>query len=127
MGHYAKKQIIEFPEVIMKFKVIAVALCAVCIAAFAIAAGTDADKSLIPPIITPGTASTQDKAGTAPSSAAGDVVVLFDDNDLSAWVSDKTGGPATWPVPNSPARSAPNRWPGPVHSPALDHHPSFWP
>lgn len=82
----------------MKFKVIAVALCAVCIAAFAIAAGTEADKSLIPPIITPGTASTQDKAGTAPSSAAGDVVVLFDGNDLSAWVSDKTGGPAAWKV-----------------------------
>ena len=46
-----------------------------------------------PPIITPGTASTQEKAGTAPS----DAVVLFDGNDLSSWVSTN-GSPANWVV-----------------------------
>lgn len=44
-----------------------------------------------PPIITPGTASTQEKAGTAPS----DAIVLFDGTDLSGWTSEH-GGPARW-------------------------------
>jgi hypothetical protein len=48
-----------------------------------------------PPIITPGTPSTQDTAGTAPS----DAVVLFDGKDLSKWV-DKDGKPAAWKVEN---------------------------
>ncbi len=46
-----------------------------------------------PPIITPGTASTETQAGTAPS----DAIVLFDGTDLSQWTSDK-GGPAKWVV-----------------------------
>jgi Domain of Unknown Function (DUF1080) len=54
----------------------------------------DPDRPL-PPVITPGTASTQDKAGTAPS----DAVLLFDGKDLSHWV-DKDGKPAKWKVQN---------------------------
>ena len=46
-----------------------------------------------PPIITPGTASTQADPGTPPS----DAVVLFDGKDLSKWESIK-GGPAKWTV-----------------------------
>ena len=54
----------------------------------------DPDRPL-PPVITSGTASTQDKPGTAPS----DAVVLFDGKDLSHWV-DKDGKPAKWKVQN---------------------------
>ncbi|MBI4166830.1 MAG: DUF1080 domain-containing protein [Acidobacteria bacterium] len=46
-----------------------------------------------PPVITPATSSTQEKAGQPPS----DAVVLFDGKDLSKWVSVK-GGPAKWKV-----------------------------
>jgi hypothetical protein len=46
-----------------------------------------------PAIVTPGTASTQEKAGAAPS----DAIVLFDGKDLSKWRSGK-GGEATWKV-----------------------------
>src|SRR5437588_304750 len=46
-----------------------------------------------PPIITPGTPSTQETPGTAPS----DAVVLFDGKDLSKW-ADKDGKPAQWKV-----------------------------
>jgi hypothetical protein len=46
-----------------------------------------------PLIITPGTASTQEKAGKAPS----DGIVLFDGTDLSGWTSER-GGPARWVV-----------------------------
>ena len=49
----------------------------------------------LPPIIDPGTASTQDAPGRAPS----DAVVLFDGKDLSRWV-DKDGKPAKWKVEN---------------------------
>ncbi len=48
-----------------------------------------------PPIITPGTASTQDMAGKPPS----DAVVLFDGADLSKWQTTK-GQPAKWKVEN---------------------------
>jgi hypothetical protein len=48
-----------------------------------------------PPVITPATASTPDKAGQPPS----DAVVLFDGADLSKWESVK-GGPAQWKVEN---------------------------
>jgi hypothetical protein len=49
-----------------------------------------------PPIITPGTCSTQDKPGTAPS----DAVVLFDGKDLSHWQSTAavTDVPPNWKV-----------------------------
>jgi hypothetical protein len=46
-----------------------------------------------PPVITPGTGSTQDTAGTAPS----DAVVLFDGTDLSNWTNAK-GEPTKWIV-----------------------------
>ena len=46
-----------------------------------------------PRVITPGTASTQEKAGYPPS----DAVVLFNGKDLSNWESVK-GGPAAWKV-----------------------------
>jgi hypothetical protein len=46
-----------------------------------------------PPVITPGTSSTQAEAGKPPS----DAVVLFDGKDLNNWQSAK-GGPAQWTV-----------------------------
>ncbi|MBU4198911.1 MAG: DUF1080 domain-containing protein [Verrucomicrobia bacterium] len=45
-----------------------------------------------PRVVTPGTESTQDKAGQAPS----DAVVLFDGADLSSWTG--RAGPAQWKV-----------------------------
>ncbi len=47
-----------------------------------------------PPIITPGTASTQEIPGNPPS----DAIVLFNGKDLSNWESVKDGGPAKWTV-----------------------------
>lgn len=47
-----------------------------------------------PAVVTPGTSSTQDAPGKAPS----DAVVLFDGKDLSRWVSDKDGGEPKWTV-----------------------------
>jgi hypothetical protein len=44
-----------------------------------------------PPIVTPGTESTQDKPGKAPS----DAIVLFDGKDASQWCS-MDGGPIKW-------------------------------
>lgn len=52
----------------------------------------DGDRPF-PKVIEPGTASTQDAAGKAPS----DAVVLFDGKDLSHWTTEK-GAPATWDV-----------------------------
>jgi hypothetical protein len=49
----------------------------------------------LPPVIDPGTASTQDTPGHPPS----DAVVLFDGKDLSQW-ADKDGKPAQWKVEN---------------------------
>jgi hypothetical protein len=49
----------------------------------------------LPPVIAPGTASTQDSAGRAPS----DAVVLFDGKDLSQWAATD-GGTAKWKVEN---------------------------
>jgi hypothetical protein len=49
----------------------------------------------VPPVIDPGTASTQDVPGRPPS----DAVVLFDGKDLSRW-ADKDGKPAKWKVEN---------------------------
>lgn len=47
----------------------------------------------LPPIITPGTSSTQDSPGKAPS----DAVALFTGEDLSQWI-DEHGAPANWKV-----------------------------
>ncbi len=52
----------------------------------------DPDRPL-PPIITPGTSSTQAAPGRAPS----DAVVLFDGKDLSQWAGEDNG-PAKWKV-----------------------------
>jgi hypothetical protein len=49
-----------------------------------------------PRIVTPGTCSSQDRPGLAPS----DAVVLFDGKDASKWVSIKDGRPAPWKVEN---------------------------
>jgi hypothetical protein len=46
-----------------------------------------------PPVIEPGTASTNEQAGKAPS----DAMILFDGKDLSKWKSKK-GGEAPWKV-----------------------------
>lgn len=54
----------------------------------------DPDRPL-PPVIDPGTPSTQDSPGRAPS----DAVVLFDGRDLSHWVH-KDGSAAKWKVEN---------------------------
>jgi hypothetical protein len=51
-------------------------------------------KRPAPPIITPGTESTQAQPGAAPSDAN----VLFDGKDLSSWVAERGGGPAKWIV-----------------------------
>ena len=47
----------------------------------------------VPPVITPGAASTQDEPGKAPS----DAIVLFDGADLSKW-TDTKGNPSKWIV-----------------------------
>ncbi len=52
----------------------------------------DLDRPL-PPVVNPGTPSTQETPGKAPS----DAVVLFDGKDLSNWLQDD-GGPAKWKV-----------------------------
>jgi hypothetical protein len=49
----------------------------------------------VPPIVTPGTASTSDQPGKPPS----DAIVLFDGKDLSNWQSPG-GGEPVWPLEN---------------------------
>ena len=50
-------------------------------------------KRPVPPVVTPGEASCDDKVGSAPS----DAIVLFDGNDLSKWESaKKPGEPCPW-------------------------------
>lgn len=50
----------------------------------------------VPPVVTPGTPSTQDAPGRAPS----DAVALFDGRDLSNWVQEGDGSAAKWKVEN---------------------------
>ena len=52
----------------------------------------DPDRPL-PPIVTPGTSSTQEAPGRAPS----DAIVVFDGKDLSQWLAED-GSPAKWKV-----------------------------
>lgn len=49
-----------------------------------------------PRVVDPGSASTPEQAGKAPS----DAIVLFDGKDLSKWRSQKDKGPARWKVEN---------------------------
>jgi len=56
----------------------------------------------VPPVITPGTASTQEIPGKPPS----DATVLFDGKDLSKW-QQKDGSPAKWKVENGYAEVVP--------------------
>jgi hypothetical protein len=56
----------------------------------------------VPPVIDPGTASTQETPGRPPS----DAVVLFDGKDLSHWTS-QDGGAAKWKVENGYMEVAP--------------------
>jgi hypothetical protein len=49
----------------------------------------------VPPVVDPGSSSTQDSPGKPPS----DAVVLFDGKDLSKW-AHKDGSPAKWKVEN---------------------------
>jgi 3-keto-disaccharide hydrolase len=62
-----------------------------------------------PPVITPGTASTQDAAGKPPS----DAIVLFDGKDSSRWVQ-KDGSPSKWTVADGYMEVAPKT--GEIHS-----------
>jgi hypothetical protein len=55
-------------------------------------ASHDRDHPL-PPVVTPGKVSTQERVGSAPS----DAVVLFDGTDVGAWV-DMNGNPTKWIV-----------------------------
>ncbi len=61
-----------------------------------------------PPVVTPGTCSTQETPGRPPS----DAIVLFDGKDLSKWRNAK-GGPARWIVKDGymqvPSRGQPGR------------------
>ena len=57
----------------------------------------------VPPVIDPGTASTQQTPGRAPS----DAVVLFDGKDLSKW-QHKDGSAAKWKVENGYFEVVPN-------------------
>jgi hypothetical protein len=52
----------------------------------------DGDRP-VPPVVKPGTSSTQDQSGQAPS----DAVILFDGKDLSRW-QGRQGRPAAWTV-----------------------------
>jgi hypothetical protein len=49
-----------------------------------------------PPVVTPGTSSTQERPGTPPS----DAIVLFDGRDLSKWTGGGGGGAAGWKIEN---------------------------
>src|SRR5262245_54016073 len=56
-----------------------------------------------PPVVAPGTASTQDQPGKPPA----DAVVLFDGKDLSNWESEKDKSAAKWKVENGELVVAP--------------------
>jgi len=62
-----------------------------------------------PPVIAPGTASTQETPGRAPS----DAVVLFDGKDLSHW-AQKDGSDAKWKVANGYVEVVPKT--GEIHT-----------
>ena len=63
----------------------------------------------VPPVINPGTFSTQDHPGFPPS----DAVILFDGKNLSEWASEN-GGPAKWKVQDGYMEVVPHT--GAIHS-----------
>jgi hypothetical protein len=65
-----------------------------------------------PPVVTPGTFSSQEQPGKPPS----DAVVLFDGTDLSKWSSVKDGGAAKWVVKDGILEVAPKT--GDIHTKA---------
>src|SRR5579883_2813625 len=90
-----------------KFFPIAMIAAVVCLAQFSPAQVDPRykmnDRSRpLPPVITPGTASTQQAAGRPPS----DAIVLFDGKDLSQW-SDINGQPSKWKVENGYVQCVP--------------------
>jgi len=60
----------------------------------------------LPPVITPGTSSTQEKAGAPPS----DAIILFNGHDLSNWAGVEGGGPAKWKVGEGYFEVGPRTW-----------------
>src|SRR5947209_9879918 len=60
-----------------------------------------------PPVITPGTCSTQEAPGKAPS----DATILFDGKDLSKWVT-RDGKPAGWKIEEGAMVIPPRGTPG---------------
>jgi len=82
---------------------LAAALAAVCAAAPPDIQWKPGDHNRPQPAkVAPATASTPDKAGTAPS----DAVVLFDGQDLSAW-KQSSGKPLSWKMGNGYFEAAP--------------------
>lgn len=65
---------------------------------------TDPARQPQPPIVTPGTESTQDTPGRAPS----DALVLFDGADLGHWTSTKPGEETQWRVEQGAMLPAPD-------------------
>jgi len=88
---------IEGTFAFLSFKVLALVLTSLGIAGLALAQEaifkwTQHDRNRPqPPVVTPGEASTQERAGQPPS----DAVVLYNGHDLSNWES-VNGGPARW-------------------------------
>jgi hypothetical protein len=93
---------------------VSVFVLAFCVAPFAAAQvdprwkPNDPDRP-VPPVIEPGTASTQDAPGHPPS----DAVVLFDGKDLSQWAGED-GQPAKWKVADGYMEVAPHT--GQIHT-----------
>jgi hypothetical protein len=65
-----------------------------------------------PPVVTPGTSSSQERPGKPPS----DAVVLFDGTEVSHWRNDK-GGPSRWVVKGGAMMAPPKQG---TNSPAED-------
>jgi len=106
--------VIQFPqpltEVLLMRKLLFVFLSGALLLVLATPACPQADTKWkihdrsrpLPPVIDPGTASTPDAPGRAPS----DAIILFDGKDLSKWAHED-GSAAKWKVANGYAEVAP--------------------